>query len=104
MPYLTFFSLLFLLFLRCYDSFTSLDVGLTHASRAAQNQPIAGIDPRVSALYGTMAGLPPVYMLATEAEVFADDTRRFCAKLREAQVPHVEDVSGGPPSPKNLAQ
>lgn len=59
---------------------------------AAQNQPIAGIDPRVSALYGTMAGLPPVYMLATEAEVFADDTRRFCAKLREAQVPHVEDV------------
>eukprot|EP00040_Diaphanoeca_grandis_P018862 m.99312 g.99312 ORF g.99312 m.99312 type:complete len:416 (-) comp27145_c0_seq1:171-1418(-) len=49
-------------------------------------------DPRVSALYAVCEGLPPVYMLASAAEVFADDTRNMCVKLKQANVPHVEDV------------
>lgn len=59
---------------------------------AAQNIQISGLDPRVSPLYASCEGLPPLYLLATAAEVFADDTRRFCAKLREANIEHVEDV------------
>eukprot|EP00041_Stephanoeca_diplocostata_P002276 m.25137 g.25137 ORF g.25137 m.25137 type:complete len:475 (+) comp13140_c0_seq2:162-1586(+) len=52
----------------------------------------AATDPRVSPVHGECRGLPPVYMMAAAAEVFADDTRRMCAKLDEAGVTTVMDV------------
>jgi epsilon-lactone hydrolase len=43
-------------------------------------------DPRISPLYGDLAGLPPLLMQAGDHEILLDDTRRFAAKARAAGV------------------
>jgi acetyl esterase/lipase len=43
-------------------------------------------DPRVSPLFADLRGLPPLLILAGEAEVLADDSRRFASRAVEAGV------------------
>jgi acetyl esterase/lipase len=47
----------------------------------------AADDPFVSPLFGALEGLPPVYLLAGEDEIFIDDIRALYDRLRAAQVP-----------------
>lgn len=44
-------------------------------------------DPRVSPLRGDLAGLPPVLVHASEAEMLLDDARRYVAKAQAAGSP-----------------
>lgn len=44
-------------------------------------------DPRVSPLRGNLEGLPPVLILASEAEMLIDDARRYVAKAQAAGSP-----------------
>ena len=41
-------------------------------------------DPRVSPLRGDLAGLPPILIQASEAEMLFDDARRYAAKAKAA--------------------
>ncbi len=43
-------------------------------------------DPLVSPLYGDLAGLPPMFLTATEGEVLLSDTTRLAEKARRAHV------------------
>jgi acetyl esterase/lipase len=43
-------------------------------------------DPRISPLFGQVAGLPPVMLLVGSSELLLDDTLRLAAKLEDAQV------------------
>lgn len=49
-------------------------------------------DPRVSPLYGSLAGLPPLLMHVGDHEVLLDDTVRFAEKARAAGVDVVAEV------------
>ncbi len=44
-------------------------------------------DPLVSPIFGDLEGLPPVYLLAGEDEIFVDDIRALTERLRQAGVP-----------------
>lgn len=44
-------------------------------------------DPQVSPLRGNLEGLPPVLILASEAEMLIDDARRYAAKAQAAGSP-----------------
>lgn len=44
-------------------------------------------DPRVSPVYGDLAGLPPTLVHASEAEMLLDDARRYVARARAAGSP-----------------
>lgn len=44
-------------------------------------------DPAVSPVRGSLAGLPPVLVQASEAEMLLDDARRYVARAREAGSP-----------------
>jgi epsilon-lactone hydrolase len=43
-------------------------------------------DPAISPLFADLAGLPPLHVQATTAEVLEDDARRFADRAREAGV------------------
>jgi monoterpene epsilon-lactone hydrolase len=43
-------------------------------------------DPLASPLYGDLAGLPPLFIQASDSEVLLDDSRRFVDKARAAGV------------------
>jgi acetyl esterase/lipase len=49
-------------------------------------------DPRVSALYGELAGFPPLLMHVGDHELLLDDTLRFAEKARAAGVDVVAEV------------
>lgn len=49
-------------------------------------------DPRISPLYGELAGLPPLLMHVGDHEVLLDDTVRFAAKARAAGVDVVVEI------------
>ncbi|MDO5663121.1 MAG: alpha/beta hydrolase [Brachybacterium sp.] len=53
-------------------------------------------DPRLSPLEGEMAGLPPVHLVAGDAEILVGDARRLREKLRDAGVPiaYIEQPGG----------
>ncbi len=56
---------------------------------------LAGADPKqpgASPLYGDVAGLPPVYLLAGSTETLLDDARRMFMKLSRAGVETSIDV------------
>jgi len=44
-------------------------------------------DPRLSPVYGDLAGLPPTLVQASEAEILIDDARRYVNKARAAGSP-----------------
>lgn len=44
-------------------------------------------DPRISPLRGTLAGLPPILIQASDSEMLLDDARRYVAKARAAESP-----------------
>jgi acetyl esterase/lipase len=44
-------------------------------------------DPRVSPVYGNLAGLPPTLVHASESEMLLDDARRYVARARAAGSP-----------------
>jgi monoterpene epsilon-lactone hydrolase len=44
-------------------------------------------DPRVSPLRGSLAGLPPVLVQASDSEMLLDDARRYVAKAQAAGSP-----------------
>ncbi|MEE4248271.1 MAG: alpha/beta hydrolase [Kangiellaceae bacterium] len=44
-------------------------------------------DPRVSPLRGSLAGLPPILIQASDSEMLLDDARRYVAKARAAESP-----------------
>ena len=44
-------------------------------------------DPRVSPLFGSFDGLPPLYFSWSETELLRDDARRAVAKARKAGIP-----------------
>lgn len=44
-------------------------------------------DPRVSPVRGNLEGLPPILILASEAEMLLDDARRYAAKAQAAGSP-----------------
>jgi acetyl esterase/lipase len=46
----------------------------------------APTDPLASPLYGDLAGLPPLFIQASDSEVLLDDSRRFVDKARAAGV------------------
>jgi len=46
-------------------------------------------DPRISPLRGSLAGLPPILVQASDAEMLLDDARRYVAKARAADSPVV---------------
>jgi monoterpene epsilon-lactone hydrolase len=52
-------------------------------------------DPYVSALYGELAGLPPLYLQVSEAETLLDDSRALTEKARAAGVDVRLDVFSG---------
>ena len=52
-------------------------------------------DPYVSALYGDLAGLPPLYLQVSDAETLLDDSRAFAEQAREAGVEVRLDVFPG---------
>ena len=43
-------------------------------------------DPLVSPLFGDLAGLPPLFVTATEGEVLRDDATRLAARAEQAGV------------------
>jgi salicylate hydroxylase len=43
-------------------------------------------DPLVSPLFGDLAGLPPLFVTATQGEVLLDDTTRLAARAEKAGV------------------
>jgi monoterpene epsilon-lactone hydrolase len=43
-------------------------------------------DPYVSALYGELAGLPPLYLQVSDAETLLDDSRALAERARNAGV------------------
>ena len=49
-------------------------------------------DPRLSPLYGDLAGLPPLLMHVGDHEVLLDDTLRFAEKARAAGVDVIAEV------------
>lgn len=55
-------------------------------------------DPRISPLFGRFEGLPPLYLLVSASEIFADDTRRAADAAREAGVSVVADIWPEPAS------
>jgi len=52
-------------------------------------------DPYVSALYGDLAGLPPLYLQVSDAETLLDDSRAFAEQARDAGVEVRLDVFPG---------
>jgi acetyl esterase/lipase len=44
-------------------------------------------DPRVSPLRGNLAGLPPILIQASEAEMLIDDARRYASRAQAAGSP-----------------
>ena len=44
-------------------------------------------DPRISPVYGDLAGLPPLLVQASEAEMLRDDARRYANKAAAAGSP-----------------
>jgi epsilon-lactone hydrolase len=52
-------------------------------------------DPYVSALYGDLAGLPPLYLQVSDAETLLDDSRALAEKARAAGVDVRLDVFPG---------
>ena len=52
-------------------------------------------DPYVSALYGDLAGLPPLYLQVSDAETLLDDSRSFAEQARGAGVEVRLDVFPG---------
>lgn len=54
-------------------------------------------DPVVSPLYGDFAGLPPVFLSASDTECLVDDARVLYQRLREAGHPAALDVRHGCP-------
>ena len=52
-------------------------------------------NPYVSALYGDLAGLPPLYLQVSDAETLLDDSRSFAEKARGAGVEVRLDVFPG---------
>ncbi|HYX84989.1 MAG TPA: alpha/beta hydrolase [Gaiellales bacterium] len=52
-------------------------------------------DPYVSALYGDLGGLPPLYLQVSDAETLLDDSRSFAEKARGAGVEVRLDVFPG---------
>ena len=43
-------------------------------------------DPRISPLFATFEGAPPVYLQVSETEILRDDALRMAGKLREQGV------------------
>lgn len=52
-------------------------------------------DPYVSALYGHLDGLPPLYLQVSDAETLLDDSRRLAERARDAGVDVRLDVFPG---------
>ena len=52
-------------------------------------------DPYVSALYGDLAGLPPMYLQVSDAETLLDDSRALADKARRAGVDVRLDIFEG---------
>ncbi|GAB5414134.1 MAG: alpha/beta hydrolase [Congregibacter sp.] len=46
-------------------------------------------DPRISPLRGSLAGLPPILIQASDSEMLLDDARRYAAKAQAAESPVV---------------
>ena len=49
-------------------------------------------DPELSPLYADLAGFPPLYLIASDAEVLLDDTTMFVQRAREAGIPTQMDL------------
>ena len=43
--------------------------------------------PRASPILADFKGAPPVWLTVSDSEILRDDSRRFAARLRDAQVP-----------------
>lgn len=54
-------------------------------------------DPFVSPLFGDVEGLPPVYLLAGEDEIFVDDIRALYDRLQAAKVPSALELGARMP-------
>jgi acetyl esterase/lipase len=52
-------------------------------------------DPYVSALYGDLAGLPPLFLQVSDAETLLDDSRAFAERARAAGVEVRLDIFPG---------
>jgi epsilon-lactone hydrolase len=52
-------------------------------------------DPYVSAVYGDLAGLPPLYLQVSNAETLLDDSRSFAERARDAGVEVRLDIFPG---------
>lgn len=63
-----------------------------YAAAESGNASYKVTDPRISPLFGNFEGLPPLYLMASASEVFADDARRAAARAREVNIPVLEDI------------
>ncbi len=63
-----------------------LSRGILERMRGDYLQGADAADPRVSPLFGAMAGLPPVRLVYSESEMLRDDGRRLATRLRDAGV------------------